>query len=145
MKKWTHFMFWIWGIFQIFIWTSLTAISFAFTIPAPLYKSEKKILSIIGFIVLKTTVLNSGFQRKNRFGKICTESWDIGKNVSKYAGLVWRPGFWYILINISRPGAYFSEPIFALKPWAWAGRFEYHEPYNRKYFFSDLFMGPEIF
>ena len=32
-------------------------------------------------------------------------------------------------------GAYFSKPIFALKPWAQAGRFEYHEAYNRKNFF----------
>ena len=43
-----------------------------------------------------------------------------------------------VLANISGPGAYFSKPIFALKPWVQAGRFEYHEPYNQKNFFSDL-------
>ena len=39
----------------------------------------------------------------------------------------------------SGPGAYFSKPIFALKPWVQVGRFEYHEPYNPKNFFSDLY------
>ena len=34
-------------------------------------------------------------------------------------------------------GAYFSKLIFALKPWDWAGRFEYHEPYNR----NDVYIG----
>ena len=86
-------------------------------------------------MVFKLTGSDSWFQCKNRFGKICTESWDIGKKVSKYAGLVWQPGFWHILIHISGPGAYFSKPIFALKPWAQAGRFELHEAYIRKNFF----------
>ena len=49
--------------------------------------------------------------------------------------------FWDILANISGLGTYFSKPIFALKPWAQAGCFEYHEPYNRKNFFSDLWLG----
>ena len=49
-----HLMFWAWEIFQIFIWTILT------------------------------TILKPGFQHKNRFWKICTESWDIGKNVFKF-------------------------------------------------------------
>ena len=39
----------------------------------------------------------------------------------------------YIFANIS--GEYFSKPIFALKHWAQAGRFEYHEPYNRKNYY----------
>ena len=43
--------------------------------------------------------------------------------------------FYYVFPNISGPDAYFSKPIFALKPWARAGRFEYHEPYNQKNFF----------
>ena len=51
------------------------------------------------------------------------------------AGLVWRPAFWDVLLNISGPSAYVSKPIFALKPWIQAGRFEYHEPYNPKHFF----------
>ena len=49
-----------------------------------------------------------------------------------------------VLANISGPGAYFSKPIFALKPWVQAGRFEYHKPHNRKNFFSDLYRGPGI-
>ena len=43
--------------------------------------------------------------------------------------------FWHIFINILEPDAYFSKPIFALKPWAQAGRFEYNEPYKLKTFF----------
>ena len=82
-------------------------------------------------MVLKMTGLSSRFQRKNRFWKICNGSWDIVQNVSKYTGLVWRPYFWHILLNISGPGAYFSKPIFALKPWAQAGHFEYHEAYKQ--------------
>ena len=39
----------------------------------------------------------------------------------------------------------FSKPIFALKPWDWAGRFEYHEPYNRNDFFSHYKGVKEIF
>ena len=107
--------------------------------------SYKKIPPIKGFRVLKTSGLNPGFQHKNRVGKICTESWVIGKNVSKYAGLVWRPWSWHILINISGPGAYFSKPIAALKPLAQAGCFEYHEPYKRNNFFLPLKRAHVIF
>ena len=90
----------------------------------------------MGFMVLKMTSLSSRFQCKNRFWKIRTESRDIGQNVLKYEGLVWRPEFGHILVNISGPNAYFSKPIFALKPWAQVGRFEYHEAYkqNKKIF-----------
>ena len=42
---------------------------------------------------------------------------------------------WHILDNISGLGAYFSKPIFALKPWVQAGRFEYHETHNLNNFF----------
>ena len=87
-------------------------------------------------MVLKTTGLSSRCQRKNQYRNICIESWDIGQKVSKYAGLVWRPGFWHILISISGPGAYFSKPIFALTPWAQAGRFEYLNPKNKTMFCS---------
>ena len=41
----------------------------------------------------------------------------------------------YLFGNISGLSAYFSKPIIDLKPWAEAGRFEYHKPYNRKNFF----------
>ena len=38
--------------------------------------------------------------------------------------------FWHILANILESKAYFSKQILALKPWAQAGRFEYHKPYK---------------
>ena len=60
---------------------------------------------------------------------------------SKYEGLVLLPEFWHILVNISGPSAYFSKPIFALKPWVQAGCFEYHEPYNRNsYYYYKLII-----
>ena len=49
-----------------------------------LFQGPFKNLPIIGFTVLKTTGWNSGFQRKNWFWKICTKSWYIAKNVSKF-------------------------------------------------------------
>ena len=85
----------------------------------------------MGFMVLKTTGLSSRFQRKNRFWKICTGSRDIDQNVPKLRSPNQTCIFWDVLANISGPFAYFSKPIFALKPWAQAGRFEYHEPHKR--------------
>ena len=90
--------------------------------------TQKNFVPLIRFMVFKMTGLSSWFQRNNQVWKICNGYRDISQNVSKYAGLVWRPRFWYIFVNISGPGTYFSNPIFALKPWAQAGRFEYHEP-----------------
>ena len=92
----------------------------------------------IGFMVRKMTGLSSRFQRKNRFWKICTRSRDIGKNVRDFWHFAWKAKIEHIFANISGLGAYFSKSIFALEPWAQAGRFEYHEPYNQKNFFSDL-------
>ena len=89
----------------------------------------------MGFMVLKTAGLSSRFQRKNRFWKIYNESWDIAQNVSNFAGLVWKADFQHFFGNILGPDAYFSKPIFALKPWVRAGQFEYHEPYNPNSFF----------
>ena len=43
--------------------------------------------------------------------KICTGSWDISQNVQKYAGLVWEPDFWHILLKISRPSACFQNQL----------------------------------
>ena len=37
--------------------------------------------------------------------------------------------------NILGLGVYFSKPIFGLKPWVQADRFEYHKLYNRNNFF----------
>ena len=88
-------------------------------------------------MVLKTTNLSPRSQPKNRYQNKCTGSRDTDQNVQKYAGLVWEPNFCHVLLNISRPGAYFSKPIAALKPLAQAGRFEYHEPYKwNEFFFS---------
>ena len=89
------------------------------------------------FMVLKMTGLSSRFQHKNRFWKICIGSQDIDKNVSEFDLPNQTFKFWHIFINILGPDAYFSKPIFALKPWAQAGRFEYNEPYKRKTFFFD--------
>ena len=58
---------------------------------------------------------------------------DIGQNVPNFPGLVWKADLGHIFGNI---GIYFSKPIFTLKPWVRAGRFEYHEPHNRNIFFS---------
>ena len=88
-------------------------------------KGEKKIVQIMGFMVFKSTGLDSRFQRKNRFWKICTESQDIIKKVSKIGLPNQTSKIWHILADISRLGAYFSKPIFALKLWVQAGRFEY--------------------
>ena len=86
----------------------------------------------MGFIVVKTTGLNPGFQRKNRFWKICTESSDIDKNVSKFSFPSKMSKISSLFANISGPEAYFSKPIFLSKPWVQAGCFEYHGPINRK-------------
>ena len=53
----------------------------------------------------------------------------IGQNVQKYAGLVWKPDFWHVLL-IFGPSAYFLKLIAALKLLTQAGCFEYHEPYK---------------
>ena len=71
------------------------------------YKGEKKIVQIMGFMVFKSTGLDSRFQRKNCFWKICTESRDIGQNVSNFAGLVWKPDFLHFSGNILGLDAYF--------------------------------------
>ena len=71
-------------------------------------------------MVFKLTDLASRFQHKN---------------VSNFAGLVWNADSLHFFGNILGLGAYFLKPIFALKSWAHAGRFEYHEPYNPNNFF----------
>ena len=114
----------------------------------PFISEKKKIVRIIGFMVFKLTDLDSRSQRKNRFWKICTESWDIVKNVFKSAkiGLPNQTSkIWHILAVFSGLGAYFSKLFFALKPWVQAGRFEYNEPYNPKNFFSHLYRGQSHF
>ena len=100
----------------------------------PLYKWKKNV-EIIGFMVFKSTGSISPFQRKNRFWKICTESWDITKKVSEIGLPNQTSKIWRILADISGLDAYFWKPIFVLKPWVRAGRFEYHQPYNPNNFF----------
>ena len=86
----------------------------------------------MGFMVLKTTGLNSQFQRKKRFWKKHIGSQDISQNVPKFRSPNQTSIFWDFLANISGPDACFSKPFLALKLWAQAGRFEYHKAYTRK-------------
>ena len=83
----------------------------------------------------KSTGLDSRFQCKNRFWKLCSESRDISQNVSNFAGLVWKADFVHLFGNILGLCAYSLKPIFAIKPRVQAGRLEYHEPYNPNDFF----------
>ena len=76
--------------------------------------------------------------RKNRFGKICTKSRDISQNGSNLGGLVWKADVLHFFVNILGLGAYFSKPIFELKFWVQANRFEYLGPHNLNDFFSPL-------
>ena len=62
----------------------------------------------------------------------------LPKNMSNFAGLVWKSNFWHFFGDILGLSAYFLKPIFALKPWVLAGRFEYHEPYNPSKFLFHL-------
>ena len=75
---------------------------------------------------------------------MCIGSWDIGINVSEFVLPNQTFKYWNILTNTLGSDAYFPKPIFALKPWAQAGRFEYNEPYKRKTFFLDHKGGLEI-
>ena len=84
----------------------------------------------MGFMVFKSTGLNSRFKRKNRFWKNCTESQNITKKVSKIGLPNQTRKIWHISADISELDAYFSKQFLALKPWVQAGRFEYHEPHN---------------
>ena len=77
---------------------------------------------------LSVSTQKSLSKKMHRVPRYCTK-WP------KTAGLVWTLDFWHILLNISGPSAYFSKPIAALKLWAQAGCFEYHEPYKLNDFF----------
>ena len=67
-------------------------------------------------MVFKLTGSTLWFQCKNWFIKICTETRNIGENVSNVAGLVLNANFGQFFGNNLGLGAYFSKPIFALKP-----------------------------
>ena len=92
----------------------------------------------MGFMVLFSTGLNSRFQRKNRFWKRSTESWDIVQNMSKFGHFAQKANFWHLFIDISGLAASFLNPIDALKPWVQAGRKEYHEAHKWNKNFFDL-------
>ena len=85
----------------------------------------------VPFMVLKMTGLSWRSQRKYQFWKICIGSWNIGQYLSKFRSPNQTFKFWDILANISGLSTYFTKPIFALKPWAQASHFEYHEAYKR--------------
>ena len=57
--------------------------------PTP-FISEKNVWNI-GFMLFKSTGLDSRFQRMNRFWKTCTESWDISQNMSNF--------WWFCLVG----------------------------------------------
>ena len=95
----------------------------------------------MGFIILKTFGSSSLFQRKNRFLKMCPVAWVICQNVINFGLPNQTFSFHHNLVNISGLDAYFSKPIFALKSWARAERFEYNEANERsKFFFT--YNGP---
>ena len=85
----------------------------------------------VPFIVLKTTVLNTRFQRKNRFEKRPSLSQDIEEKAILVRGLVWHSMLKHLFANISAQGGSFFKPIFALKPCVQDGRFEYNKRYKR--------------
>ena len=94
----------------------------------------------IPFIVLKTTVLNTRFQRKNRFEKWPSLGWVIWEKPLLAGGLVWRAMLKNIFVNILAQGGSFFKPIFALKPWDQDGCFEYNKRYKRSKKVYDNFV-----
>ena len=70
----------------------------------------------VTFMLLKTTVKISRFQRKNRFKKRPTLGRDIREKPILAGGLVWHALLKNIFVNISAQGGWFFKPIFALKP-----------------------------
>ena len=97
-------------------------------LPTPLFT-----LTFLGFMVLKTTSLILRFQHKNRFWKICTESWDIYKNESKFSSSNKTSNYNLEIIYLSNPMVAFVN----------SNCFEYHDPYNWKIFFT--YKGPWFF
>ena len=80
----------------------------------------------VAFMVLKTTVLITRFQCKNRFEKRSNLAWDINQKLFSTGGLVWLAKSQNIFEDILGQVGSFFKPIFALKPWDWDGRFEYN-------------------
>ena len=91
----------------------------------------KKIFNLfVAFMVVKTTVLISRFQRKNRFVKRPYIAWDIDEKLFSTGGLVWLTKSQNIFEDILGQVGSFFKPIFALKPWDWDNRFEYHKSHK---------------
>ena len=81
-------------------------------------------------MVIHCATGSKNYHFPTRFWKICNESQDITKNVSKIGLPNQNSKIWNILADILELGAYFLKPIFVLKPWVQAGWFEYHDPYS---------------
>ena len=88
---------------------------------------KKNFTQFVPFIVLKMTVLNTRFQRKNRFEKRPSLKRDIKEKTILVCALVWHAMLKHIFANISAQGGSFFKPIFALKPCVQDGRFEYNK------------------
>ena len=97
----------------------------------------------MGFMVFKSTVSNSRIQCKNRFWKMCTDSYDITKKFPKSAFQT-KPAKFDTLWPTSRHSVHIWKPIFELKQGVRVGRFEYHGPYSPNDFFS-VMEGSEPF
>ena len=68
---------------DIFIFRGLILLLVAETSEQHRYLVMIKIITNIGFMVLKTTGLNPGFQRQNWFGKICLEPSELRPRISR--------------------------------------------------------------
>ena len=86
-------------------------------------------------MVVKTTVLISRFQRKNRFVKRPYIAWDINQKLFSTNGLdrlaKSQNNFEDILGQVSS----FFKPFFTLKSWDQDCRFKYHESHKQTDFF----------
>ena len=82
-------------------------------------------------MVVKTTVLITRFQCKNRFEKRSNLARDINQKLFSTSGLVWLAKSQNIFEDISGQVAPFFKPIFALKPCNQDGRFEYHKSHKQ--------------
>ena len=96
----------------------------------PLISEKKKMFGLQGSWYSKRPARTHGFNAKIGFEKYAPSPEISAKTCPKSAFQTKPAKF-----DISRLNAYFSKPIFALKPWVRAGRFEYHQPYNPNDFF----------
>ena len=95
---------------------------------------KKNFNLFVAFMVVKTTVLISRFQRKNRFVKRPYIAWDIDEKLFSTGGLVWLTKSQNIFEDILGQVGSFFKPIFELKPWDRDDRFDYHNKATNKFF-----------